>query len=146
VWADSVQTRVITGALPGLGRPVSKLRQQWDNLRHVDERITKAVSRVGHSRAFSRRLPRDPGGCRFPASLEGGAKFLKRDPHNFDPGLTRLVQQYVKPGSLVWNVGANVGLFAFAGAGLAGEIRTCICRRGGHLARQEPSQSLYLSR
>lgn len=38
-----------------------------------------------------------------------------------DPLLFQLVRQFVKPGATVWDIGANVGLFSFAAAALAGE-------------------------
>lgn len=38
-----------------------------------------------------------------------------------DPLLFKLVRQFVKPGAIVWDIGANVGLFSFAAAALAGE-------------------------
>lgn len=84
------------------------------------EPIKRFVSRAGHGRSFLRRLPPDLGGCYFPASLEGGAKFLKPDLHRADEVLTRFAQDYVQPGSRVWDIGANVGLFTFTAAGLAG--------------------------
>ena len=37
-----------------------------------------------------------------------------------DPMLFRMVEELVKPGSVVWDVGANVGLFTFGAAALAG--------------------------
>jgi FkbM family methyltransferase len=37
-----------------------------------------------------------------------------------DPVLLRLVKEYVQPGAVVWDVGANVGLFSFAAASAAG--------------------------
>jgi len=51
--------------------------------------------------------------------LEGGAKFLRRDPAKMDPLLSSFARQYVTPGLTVWDVGANVGLFTFMAAGLA---------------------------
>ena len=38
-----------------------------------------------------------------------------------DPLLFQLVRQFVKQGATVWDIGANVGLFSFAAAALAGE-------------------------
>lgn len=83
------------------------------------DRLKRWVARAGRNRTFRRRLPADLGGCWFPASVEGGAKFLRRDLHRADPMLTRFAQDYVSRGSIVWDVGANVGLFTFVAAGLA---------------------------
>ena len=38
-----------------------------------------------------------------------------------DPLLYRMVKELVKPGACVWDVGANVGLFSFCAAALAGQ-------------------------
>ena len=89
-------------------------------------RLKKLIARVGRGRAFSRRLPEDLGGCRFPASLEGGTKFLRLRADRFDPVLTDFARSAVKRGSVVWDVGANVGLFTFAAAGLAGPMGTVV--------------------
>lgn len=82
--------------------------------------VRRAVARLGRGRSFRRRLPADLGGAWFPASLEGGVKFLKRDVHAMDPMLTRFAKDYIQPGAVIWDIGANVGLFTFAAAGLAG--------------------------
>lgn len=71
-------------------------------------------------RAFRRRLPPSLGGAVFPASTDGGLKHLRLDAASIDPMLTGFAKRFVKPGMVVWDVGANVGLFTFAAAGLAG--------------------------
>jgi FkbM family methyltransferase len=78
------------------------------------------VRRVGRQRAFWRRLPGELGGERFRASTEGGLKFLRRRFWLAETDLSRFARNYVRPGATVWDVGANVGFFAFAAAGLAG--------------------------
>lgn len=78
------------------------------------------ATQIGSNRSFIRRLPGDLGGARYPASTEGGLKHLKWDVNSIDPDLTRFAKRYVRRGNSIWDVGANVGLFAFAAAGLAG--------------------------
>lgn len=53
-------------------------------------------------------------------STEGGLKHLKRDVAAIDPLLTWFAKEFVRVGSAVWDVGANLGLFTLMAAGLAG--------------------------
>jgi FkbM family methyltransferase len=92
--------------------------------------IKRVGARATRNRTFRRRLPRDMGSARFYASTEGGLKYLKRDAGKIDTSLTRFAQDYIKPGDTVWDIGANVGLFTFAAAGLAGP--------SGHVLALEP--------
>lgn len=80
------------------------------------------LSTVTHGRVLRRRLPADLGGGYFPASTEGGLKYLRRDVAAIDPVLTGFARTFVKQGAQVWDIGANVGLFTFAAAGLAGTV------------------------
>lgn len=82
--------------------------------------LRSIATQIGSNRSFIRRLPGDLGGARYPASTEGGLKHLKWDVNTIDPDLTRFAKKYVRQGDSIWDVGANVGLFAFAAAGLAG--------------------------
>lgn len=52
-------------------------------------------------------------------SSEGGLRYLGRM-GSVDPGLLGMVRELVKPGNVVWDVGANVGFFSFAAAVQAG--------------------------
>lgn len=85
-------------------------------------RLSLALTRLGRNRMFPRRLPSDLGGAWFPASLEGGARYLKRDLHTVDPPLLRFATHYVSPECQVWDIGANVGLFSFVAAGLGAHV------------------------
>lgn len=78
------------------------------------------LRRLGRRRSFWRRLPADLGGARYRASPEGGWKFLRRHPERYEAELCRFAREYINPGTVVWDIGANVGFFTFMAAGLAG--------------------------
>lgn len=71
-------------------------------------------------RALRRRLPAELGGAWYPASVDGGLKHFRPRAARIDPALTAFARDFVRSGSVVWDVGANVGLFTFTAAGLAG--------------------------
>lgn len=62
------------------------------------------------------------GNARVPliVSPSGGLRYLFRPISRVDPLLVQLAQQYVHAGNVVWDLGANLGLFTFAAASLAG--------------------------
>jgi FkbM family methyltransferase len=53
-------------------------------------------------------------------SSEGGLRYLRPRLGGIDPTLLRLLAEVVQPGELVWDIGANLGLFSFAAAVAAG--------------------------
>jgi FkbM family methyltransferase len=67
-----------------------------------------------------RRLPSDFARVPIHVSPSAGLRYLFRPMDAVDPVLLNLVKEFVEPGSVVWDVGANVGLFSFAAASLAG--------------------------
>lgn len=68
---------------------------------------------------IKRRLPASVGGAQLYVSPDAQLKYLKLAADAFDTELLRLARDHVKHDSIVWDIGANVGVFTFAAAGLA---------------------------
>jgi FkbM family methyltransferase len=83
-------------------------------LRSIVERLTGSLS-------FNRRLPSDLGGTAIRVTPQaGGLRYLFKPMSLIDPPLLDAARRFVQAGAVVWDVGANVGLFAFAAAYQAG--------------------------
>jgi FkbM family methyltransferase len=68
-----------------------------------------------------RRLPSSAGGGRLVANARvGGLKYLFKSAADIDPELLRIAGLLVKKDDVVWDVGANVGLFSVVAAARAG--------------------------
>lgn len=83
------------------------------SMRHVVERLSRGV-------VLKRRLPPQFGGNRIFVSPDAYLRLWRFDLSKVDPLLFSVAQRLVKSGSVVWDIGANVGLFAFAASGLSG--------------------------
>jgi FkbM family methyltransferase len=98
------------------------------------------IQLVSQERVVRRRLPQEFGGHALFVSPDSSLRFWRPGLRGADPLLLQLAGELVGPGATVWDVGANVGLFAFAAAyrsGPGGEVvaveaddwLTCLLRR-----------------
>jgi len=70
---------------------------------------------------YRRRMPLAFGRVPVWVSPAAGLKYLTREMADIDPVLLGLALEFVTRGSIVWDIGANLGLFSFASAHLCGE-------------------------
>lgn len=92
-------------------------------LRSLIESLSKGI-------VLKRKLPPEFGSRTLYVSPEGGGlRYWRTGLRNIDPMLLQVAKSCIKPGYTVWDVGGNVGLFAFAAA-----VRS----EGGQVAVFEP--------
>lgn len=96
-------------------------------LRSIAERISRGV-------VLRRRLPKEVGGDVLYVTPDARLQHWRLNMRRIDPQLFKLLPSIVQPGDVVWDVGANVGIFSFASAALAGN--------GGQVVAVEPDSWL----
>lgn len=92
--------------------------------------IRSMVERLSRGVVLRRRLPREFGGDVIYVTPDASLRHWRLDMRKIDPQLFNLLPKIIKPNDVVWDVGANVGIFSFAAAALAGS--------GGHVLAIEP--------
>lgn len=80
----------------------------------------KVVGRSTRDWVYKRHLPSSFGNIPIFVTPSAGLKYLFRRMTKIDPILLRNVIELIRPNDVVWDIGANVGLFTFAAAARAG--------------------------
>lgn len=83
-------------------------------LRALAERLSRGL-------VFRRRLPERFGRSPVFVTPDAGLRFWRYDLESADSDLFEWAAEFIHEGDVVWDIGANVGLFAFAAAARAGE-------------------------
>ena len=92
--------------------------------------LRRMIEGVTRDWVIRRKLPADFLRASIHVTPSAGLRYLYRSMDEVDAVLLSLVKEFVTPASVVWDVGANVGLFSFAAASLAGP--------DGHVVAFEP--------
>jgi FkbM family methyltransferase len=85
-------------------------------------RLRRVAEIASRGIVLRRRLPATFGGKPLYVSPDCGLRYWRRDLTKADPVLLQMVDRYVWPGDVVWDVGANIGLFGFAAAHRASRV------------------------
>jgi len=80
------------------------------------------LKRMSRGIVLQRRLPNVFGGIPILVSPDSALAYWRRDLGRVDPYLLSMARELVRPGMMVWDIGANVGLFAFAAAALGAQV------------------------
>ena len=82
--------------------------------------LRKLAERLNREKAFIRKLPSEFLDTPLSVSPDAQLKHLKPGAEAFDKDLFDLVSEHITKDDVVWDIGANVGVFAFAAASVVG--------------------------
>lgn len=77
------------------------------------------VERLSRGKSMKRRLPSQFGRTPLYVSPDARLRYLKPGKDAFDNELFRIIHEHIREDTVVWDIGANVGLFAFGAASVA---------------------------
>lgn len=80
----------------------------------------RLVERITRNWVFSRHLPSSFGDAPIYVTPSAGLKYLAKPMASVDPSLLRNARELIRRDDVVWDIGANIGLFTFAAASCAG--------------------------
>jgi FkbM family methyltransferase len=81
--------------------------------------VRTVLERLARGRILKRRLPGRFAPTELYVSPDAQLKYMKPGAEAFDADLLRIVDTQIREDSIVWDIGANVGVFAFAAASVA---------------------------
>jgi FkbM family methyltransferase len=82
--------------------------------------LRRLAERLARGRVIRRHLPRRFARLPIYVSPDARLQLLKPGEAAFDPQLLRIAEEEISPGDVVWDIGANVGVFTLAAAAMAG--------------------------
>lgn len=92
--------------------------------------MRKLIEIFSRRKILKRYLPKEFGSHPIFVSPDSALRYWSRNVENYDPQLFRICKELVKPKSVIWDIGANHGLFTLSSAYLAGTE--------GHVVAVEP--------
>jgi hypothetical protein len=83
--------------------------------------MRQTIERLTRNLVYRRKLPAQFGRAILYASPSAGLAYLFKSVSDIDPPLLKLVDELVKPQDVIWDIGANLGLFTLCAAVRSGE-------------------------